>query len=274
MVKKVFKVCEQNSLLVSFMGKVDYHRIIVPVVEEAIGLASLLIPEPKLEEIHVLSDVEVSEVNTERIKLIRKLLDEVKKDTSCPSCITHVQKAEEEVEWLEKTVPSYERVAKLREGLKQLLEEAKELPTLTAPETVSIEKAPSPQSDVSKGVACIPCASDHFSTVAGLISDEAVRMARRSGVQDEEVVRRILRASDQLNAMEREDLSVEKIAGLPPWEKELAVLAQKEGAKIRHKLNEVKSVADLEAVATEVLAAREKIGSEYFKRKLERGEQK
>jgi len=273
MVKKAFKVCEQNSLLVLFVVKVDYHKIVVPFVEEAIGLATLLIPEPKVEDVHVLSDVEASELNTERIRLIKKLLGEVKRDTSCPGCITHVSKAEEEVEWLEKTAPSYERVARLKEGLRQLLTEAKGLPTLTEAEpAVSMEKTPSMQqeSEVSKGVACIPCASDHFSTVAGLISDEAVRMARRSGIQDQEVVRRILRASDQLNAMEREDLSVEKIAKLPAWEKELAVLAQSESAKIRHKLNEVKSVEDLEAVAAEVVAAREKIGQEYFKRKLEK----
>jgi len=256
------------------MGKVDYHRIIVPVVEEAIGLASLLIPEPKVEDVKILTDVEVSEVNVERVKLIRKLLDEVKKDTACPSCIDHLKKAEQEVVWLEKQIPSYERVARLRESLRRLLSEVKEefVEKEPLPVVEPQMRAEQKETEVVKGVACIPCASDHFSTVAGLISDEAIRMARRSGVQDEEVVRRILRASDQLNAMEREDLSVEKIAKLPPWEKELAVLAQTESAKIRHKLNEVKSVTDLEAVATDVLAAREKIGSEYFKRKLEKKE--
>ena len=122
------------------MSKVDWHRIAMPFVEEAIGLATLLVPEPKVEEVRVMTDVESAELNTERIKLIKKLLDEVKKDTACPKCLSHVDAAEKEVTWLEEQVPQYERIARLRQSLRQLLDEVKEgLPLLTEQQMKGLE---------------------------------------------------------------------------------------------------------------------------------------
>lgn len=114
------------------MSKVDWHKITMPFVEEALGLATLLIPEPKTEPIRITTDVEAAELNTERIKVIKKLLGEVKQDTACPKCLVHVEAAEKEVSWLEEQVPQYERIARLRQNLRQLLDEVKEgLPLLT-----------------------------------------------------------------------------------------------------------------------------------------------
>ncbi|MBA7608582.1 hypothetical protein ES703_15760 [subsurface metagenome] len=121
---------------------------------------------------------------------------------------------------------------------------------------------------IRQGTACVPCCSDHFSTCAGLISDEAMRMVRRKGIQDQEVIQRILACSDQLNAMERDDLAPSKIQELPPWEKELAIYAQNKGAEIRHLLNNISSVEDLEKAATEIKQARDYIGSEWHKGRL------
>lgn len=123
-------------------------------------------------------------------------------------------------------------------------------------------------SSVEAGVACVPCCNDHFSVCSGLISDEAIRMARRTGMQNDEIIGRINHCEDQLNAMEREDLSVEKIASLPGWEKEIAIYAQNQGAAIRHKLEGVTSVDDLEDVALQIKEARIKIGKDYFKGRL------
>ncbi len=123
-------------------------------------------------------------------------------------------------------------------------------------------------SEVSEGVACVSCCSDHFSTCAGLLSDEAMRMVRRKGLNDSEVIGRILHCSDQLNAMERDDLSAEKIAGLPGWEKEIAIYAQNKGAEIRHMLNGVTSVDELERAAIEVKKARDEIGTKWHKGRL------
>jgi hypothetical protein len=149
-----------------------------------------------------------------------------------------------------------------------------EEPTTPITEEISTEsinpeqEQPMRSQDISKGTACIPCVNDHLSTCTGLVSDESVRMARRSGIDDDEVVRRILRCSNQLNAMEREDLSVEKIASLPDWEKEIAVYAQNEAADIRHKLNNISTVEDLVDVAGQITETRDKIGKEWFRGRI------
>jgi len=138
--KKIFKAYEHNSLSVLFMSPVDYHKIVMPFVEEAIGLATLLIPEPKPEPVRVMTDVETAELNTERIKVIKKLLGEVKQDTTCPKCLSHVDAAEKEIEWLEEQVPQYERIARLRKSLRELLDEVKTgLPLLTEEQMKGLE---------------------------------------------------------------------------------------------------------------------------------------
>lgn len=122
---------------------------------------------------------------------------------------------------------------------------------------------------VEAGIACLPCINNHFSVCSGLISDEALRMARRHGIGDEEISR-VNKCLDQLNAMEREDLAVDKIKALPDWEKDLAIYAQNESASIRHKLENLTSVDDLEDAAVKIKEARTKIGKDYFKGKLAR----
>lgn len=118
-----------------------------------------------------------------------------------------------------------------------------------------------------EGTACIPCVNGHFSVCSGLISDEAIRMARRHGIGDEEISR-INKCLDQLNAMEREDLAVDKLDKLPQWEKDLAIYAQSESASIRHSLETLTSVDDLETVALKIKSTRMKIGQVFFKEKL------
>jgi len=132
--------------------------------------------------------------------------------------------------------------------------------------------APAPsleaEEGISKGTACLQCCLDHYSTCAGLISDEAIRMARRNGVEDQEVINRILSCRSQLNAMEREDLRAEKIVELPDWEKEIAILAQNESATIRHKLSEVKTAEDLESVAIQINNDYRQIGQMWLKGRI------
>lgn len=131
-----------------------------------------------------------------------------------------------------------------------------------------LKKVEEEKEEVTEGTACVPCCADHFSTCAGILSDEAVRMSRRKGITDSEVIKRILNCGSQLNAMEREDLAVEKIARLPKWEKDIAIYAQNKGAEIRHKLNSIESVEDLETIGIELKRARDKIGSEYIRGRL------
>jgi len=123
-------------------------------------------------------------------------------------------------------------------------------------------------SAVMPGEACIPCVNNHFSTCAGLISDEGMRMALR-GSNADEVIRRLNRCLDQLNAMEREDLAPEKVARLSPPEKEIAIYAQKESADIRHQIESIKTLDDLEPVAVHIIQARDEIGKRYFSLRLQ-----
>lgn len=146
---------------------------------------------------------------------------------------------------------------------KPIPEESSQIIELTEEKVESTDK-PEKATD---GTACIPCVNNHFSVCSGLISDEALRMARRKGIGDEEI-RRINKCLDQLNAMEREDLAIENIKGLSEWERDLAIYAQNESAGIRHTLESLTSVDDLEIAAIKINKARNKIGGEYFKKKL------
>lgn len=157
--------------------------------------------------------------------------------------------------------------------------EAKEpLPTFISEEATEMKAAATPvvatevvseKVSTQEGTACIPCVNGHFSVCSGLISDEALRMARRHGIGDEEISR-INKCLDQLNALEREDLAVDKLSKLPQWEKELAIYAQVESASIRHDLETLTSVDDLEKVALKIKTTRMKIGATFFKEKLKR----
>lgn len=138
-----------------------------------------------------------------------------------------------------------------------------------APTTKEATKVVTEQQTKQEGTACIPCVNGHFSVCSGLISDEAIRMARRHGIGNEEISR-INKCLDQLNAMEREDLAVDKLDKLPQWEKDLAIYAQAESAGIRHSLETLTSVDDLETVALKIKRTREKIGLTFFKEKLSR----
>lgn len=113
------------------------------------------------------------------------------------------------------------------------------------------------------GKACIPCGNDHFSTVSGLMA-EALRFARTGGIAHKEVMLRISQAEDELNAFERIDGAPDKVVDLPEHEKEImnAMLVSSRG--FRHQLSEVKTVADLEALAAEVKRTREEYRAHIF----------
>ena len=173
-----------------------------------------------------------------------------------------------EVKRLEVESPeeAFERLYRQPESTQKL----KQMAAQKAMEAVDeeLQKVEQEKKQIARGTACLPCILDHVKTCAGIVSDEAVRMARRHGIGDSEVIKRILDCGSQLNAMEREDLSVEKIAELPKWEKDIAIYAQNKSAEIRHKLNDLRSADDLEKVAVDIKQARDKIGTDYIRGRL------
>ncbi len=117
---------------------------------------------------------------------------------------------------------------------------------------------------------CVPCALGHISTCSGGLA-EAMRFARKDGMDSNQVIDRIGHCLEELNIMEREDLSPQKIASLPKWEKDLAVEALNVSRKMRHDLEGLSTestVDDLEQLAAGAQDSREYITRGWFKHKL------
>jgi len=131
--------------------------------------------------------------------------------------------------------------------------------------SVSSETSPSKATAVETG--CVPCSLGHIGTCSGVLN-EAMRFARKDGM-NVEVVDRINICLDELNAMERVDLRPQMIENLPGWEKELATETLNESRAIRHKLESVKTVEDLEHLAAKTQEIRNKVGRKWFGAKMD-----
>ena len=117
---------------------------------------------------------------------------------------------------------------------------------------------------------CVPCAIGHISTCSGGLA-EAMRFARKEGMASNQVIDRIGHCLEELNIMEREDLSPQKISSLPQWEKDLALEALNVSREMRHKLEDMgksSTVNDLEATAAWAQESRQEIVRGWFKQKL------
>ena len=117
---------------------------------------------------------------------------------------------------------------------------------------------------VEKGTACTLCSDEHFSEVSGALS-EALRFARNEGIGTKEVIRRVRHARDELNAMERFDLAPEEIIKLPEDEKEVAHWALPQSRNLRHMINSMRSVDDLEKVAGQAANVADEFGEKLVK---------
>lgn len=117
-------------------------------------------------------------------------------------------------------------------------------PKVEEREEVSKEK------EVAQGTACMVCSSEHFSEVSGSLN-EAMRFARSEGVDNKEVTRRLRHAKEELNSMERFDLSPQQIMNLAEVEKPLGRWAVEQSRQLRHSLNAMKNTEDLEKVTAQ-----------------------
>lgn len=103
--------------------------------------------------------------------------------------------------------------------------------------------------------ACVPCAVGHFSTSATLLN-EAVRF-KADGLKSPQVLNDIAQALGEQNALERIDLTPAKIRELPEWEQGMAQEALDKSRELRHKLETVKSMDELQELAADT--------EEYYK---------
>jgi len=146
-----------------------------------------------------------------------------------------------------------ERLNKLEKAISELKERKEEIEA----EEKEIEKIEKEE----KGTACLPCARHHFSTVSAALN-EALRFARSEGIKHPEVVKRIGIATDELNILERIDLSADNIAKLKEKEREVANWALIQARNLRHMIDAIRNVKDLEMAAAEAADVRTK----YFKK--------
>ena len=120
-----------------------------------------------------------------------------------------------------------------------------------------------------KGVAsaCVPCAIGHFSTSARVLN-EAVRF-KKDGLASPQVLDDIAVALGEQNALERIDLTPEKIRLLPEWEKRMAELALERSRELRHKLESVQSMEELENLAADTEEFYKLLNREWASKRLE-----
>jgi hypothetical protein len=166
-----------------------------------------------------------------------------------------VQERIQHLDQLIQTIPNGELVetpARATESPKEGL-----LP-VTMTETSAEEKA---ATDIA--TACVACAIGHFSTSSGVLK-EAVRF-KGEGITSNEVLDRIAGALEEQNALEREDLSPEKIEALPGWEKPIAEEALEQSRRLRHKLENIQTIDELEQAAAETKRYYIKLLRQWYK---------
>lgn len=97
--------------------------------------------------------------------------------------------------------------------------------------------------------ACVPCSIHHFSTSARLLN-EAVRF-KKDGLTSTQILDDIAAVIGEQNALERIDLTPEKIEALPEWEKEHAQIALDKSRELRHRLEAIQSIDELDELAAD-----------------------
>ena len=131
------------------------------------------------------------------------------------------------------------------------------------PSTQEVAPAP-PKQKVA--TACVPCALGHFSTSAGLLN-EAVRFKAR-GITDNEILDRIAKILEEQNALERVDLTPEKILGTPEWERELAEEALRQSRGLRHRLETLTTIKELEQAAADTAVYYKRLNRQWYKERF------
>jgi len=140
-------------------------------------------------------------------------------------------------------------------------------PPTAAPETAPAaperkeSSAETSQEDIA--TACVPCALGHFSRSAGSL-EEAMRF-KNEGITSNEIIDRVADVLKEQNALERYDLTPEKIASSPQWEREIAEEALDESRRLRHRLESLSSIDQVEQAAVAAASYYRKLNRQWFK---------
>ena len=131
------------------------------------------------------------------------------------------------------------------------------LPT-TLPQPLTEEN---PTEDIA--TACVPCALGHYSGAARLLN-EAFRF-RDDGITSNQVLDDIAGAIGELNAMERVDLTPERLQKTPQWERTIADEALRESRKLRHRLEGISSMEEIEKAAGDTESYYKKLNRQWYR---------
>jgi len=157
-----------------------------------------------------------------------------------------------------KTLEKFEATLKAPVAENKAPPEQKTSPTITQePEMASKE---------SVATACVPCALGHFSTSAGLLN-ESVRF-KEDGIDSIEIANRIAIVLKEQNALERVDLTPEKIRATPEWERGIAEEALKQSRSLRHRLETIETIGDLEQIAVDTEGYYRTLHGEWWRKRL------
>jgi len=120
-----------------------------------------------------------------------------------------------------------------------------------------------PQEKSEVATACVACAVGHFSTSSGLLK-EALRF-KSKGITSNEIIDRIAGALEEQNALEREDLTPEKIQRLPEWEKEIAEEGLTQSRQLRHKLESIQTIDELNQLTADTRSYYLKLSRQWYR---------
>ena len=129
--------------------------------------------------------------------------------------------------------------------------------------TEMVETAPE-KGDVA--TACVPCALGHFSISAGVLN-EAVRF-KNDGMTSNEIIDRVAKALEEQNTLERVDLTPEKIKDSPEWERDIAEEALQQSRSLRHRLETIETIEELEQAAADTTVYYRKLNREWWKKRF------
>ncbi len=162
-----------------------------------------------------------------------------------------------------------------RDNTKALEEFAATMTAPVAPKEASLEQKTAPtitrepetvpqQEDIA--TACVPCGVGHFAGAAKLLN-EAFRF-RDDGITSNQVLDDIAGAIGELNAMERVDLTPEKLQNTARWERPIADEALRESRKLRHRLESISSMEEIEKAAADTESYYKKLYRQWFKQRF------
>jgi len=161
------------------------------------------------------------------------------------------------------TLDILEGIAKEKEETTMAASQSQDKPSIeTKLPPITQEVAPAPEQE-GIATACVTCALGHFSTSSGLLN-EAIRF-KEDGITNNEILDRIAMCLEEQNALERVDLTPERLQKTSAWEREIAEEALKQSRKLRHRLEGMSTIEELEQATVDATTYYKQLNRQWYK---------